>query len=258
MTLFTKHFIRFLTKHEISKNSLSKLTKTQVIYPISIEPMIDRIEAMLVFTTLFFEDKSYLSQGLKMLLTLCKTNKTLLRTKLYLDRMFIAKFLFSIDNRINKWLSKCSRVSSVDETCMELVDFGTLITDLKLNRFYCDLPDSIKMIANDQDHPKDNNTTQGIKKCKANDSISKPSPKVVTNDDLSNKWKLSDGEAWQQWRHKVGQAPTLQCKEKPCLKYHITGSCFEDCTNKGLHTKLVGEDYKITDEFIKKTRASMN
>ena len=248
----------FSTKHEISKNSLSKLTKTQVIYPNSIEPMIERIEAILVFTNLFFEDKSYLSQGLKILLTLCKTNKTLLRTKLYLDRMFIAKFLFSIDDRINKWLSECSRVASVDQTCMELVDFGTLITDLKLNRFYCDLPDSIKMIANDQDLQKDNTTNQGIKKRKANDSISKQSPKIIVNDDLRNEWKLPEGESWQLWRHKVGQAPTLQCKAKPCLKYHIKGSCFEDCTNKASHTNLVGEDYKKTDEFIRKTRASMN
>ena len=175
--------------------------------------------------------------------------------------MFIAKFLFSIDDRINKWLMECSRVQSVDETCMELVDFGTLITDLKLNRFYCDLPDSIKMIANDQDQTKESNmiTSQtNIKKRKANETSTKPSPKVVRNEDIHNEWRLSDGESWQQWRHKVGQAPTLQCNAKPCLKYHIKGSCFEDCTNKASHMKLVGEDHRITDDFIRRTRASMN
>jgi len=248
----------FSTKHEISKNSLSKLTKTQVIYPTSIELMIERIEAALVFTTLFFEEKSYLSQGLKLLLTMCKTNKTLLRTKLYLDKMFIAKFLFSIDDRINKWLTECSKVNSVDETCMELVDFGTLMIDLKLNRFYCDLPDSVKMVAKDQDQNKETTSLEGNKKRKANESILKSHPKVVKNDDIHDKWKLSDDEPWQQWRHKVGQAPTLQCKVKPCLKYHIKGSCFDDCTNKASHKKLTGEDYRITNEFIRKTRANRN
>ena len=48
--------------------------------------------------------------------------------------MFIAKFLFSIDNRINKWLSECRKQNTVEDTSIELVDFSTIIADLKLNR----------------------------------------------------------------------------------------------------------------------------
>ena len=140
---------------------------------------------------------------------------------------------------------------------MELVDFGTLMTDLKLNRFYCDLPDSIKMIAYDQNQEETPSQTS-IKKRKANKVTAKQTPKVVRNEDICNEWKLLNGESWQQWRHKVGHAPTLQCRAKPCLKYHIKGSCFEDCTNRESHTRLVGEDYAKTDEFIKRIRSSMN
>ena len=81
----------FSMKHKISKNSLTKFTKTQVIYPSLIELTIERTKAMSAFTTLYFTDRSFLTHGLKYLLTLCKSNKTLLRTKLYLDKLFISK-----------------------------------------------------------------------------------------------------------------------------------------------------------------------
>ena len=145
----------FSTKHEITKASLTKLTKTQVIYPTSIGLMIERIEAITLFVNLFFTEKSCLTKGLYHLLTLCKSNRTLLRTKLYLDKMFIAKFLFSIDDRINKWLSECGKNDTVDKTSMELVDFATIISDLKLNRYYCDLPQSIRTVAMNEDKSTD-------------------------------------------------------------------------------------------------------
>ncbi len=99
----------FSTKHEITKSSLTKLTKTQVMYPSSIELMVERVEAITAFANLFFTEKSHLTKGLQHLLILCKTNRTLLRIKSYLDKLFIAKFLFSIDDRINKRLNECSR-----------------------------------------------------------------------------------------------------------------------------------------------------
>jgi len=123
----------FSTKHEITKSSLTKLTKTQVLYPGSIELMVERVEAITAFANLFFTEKSHLTKGLQLLLNLCKSNRTLFRTKLYLDKLFIAKFLFSIDDRINKWLNECSKQKTVDNTSLELVDFATIISDLKLN-----------------------------------------------------------------------------------------------------------------------------
>ena len=248
----------FSTKHEISKGSLTKLTKTQVYYPNSIELMTERIEAILVFTTLFFNKKSYLTQGLDTLLTMCKTNKTLLRTKLYLDKMFIAKFLFTIDDRINKWLQECSRVTLVDETCMELIDFAAIMTDIKLNKFYCDLPASIRSIAKEEKLREDSNQGQA-KKRKMNEINPTNNFKLAKDEEIHDEWKLQENESWNQWKHKVTQAPTLpNCRVKPCLKFHVRGMCFEDCTNRASHTRLVGDEFKITDEFIRRTRTSMN
>ena len=246
----------FSTKHEITKASLTKLTKTQVMYPNSIELMVERVEAISVLANLFFTEKSYLTKGLNHLLNLCKSNRTLLRTKLYLDKMFIAKFLFSIDDRINKWLSECGRQDTVENTSMELVDFASIISDLKLNRYYCDLPNSIQVVAR-RDSESNEPTLHQEKKRKSSDDSDHFSKKVTKDETMNPEWRLKNNESWQAWRHKVANAPSLSCNAKPCLKYHIKGSCFEDCTNRMSHRILKGEDYRKTDEFIKKMRQEM-
>lgn len=244
----------FSTKHEITKASLTKLTKTQVIYPTSIKLMVKRVEA--ITANLFFTEKSYLTKGLNHLLTLCKSNRTWFRTKLYLDKMFIAKFLFSIYDRINEWLSECGKNDTVDKTSMELVDFATNISNLKLNRYYCDLLQSIRTVARNDDKstesvlPKD-------KKRKISGESTQLSRKMTKYESMNPEWRLKDGESWQTWRHRVNNAPTLSCSAKPCLKFHVKGTCFDNCTNRTSHRKLTGEDFKKTDEFIKKVRQDM-
>ena len=244
----------FSTKHEINKASLTKLTKTQVIYPSLIELTLERIEALLAFAELFFTEKSYLAQGLKSFISMCKTNKSILRTKLHLDKMFIPKLLFSIDDRVNKWLVECGRALSVDQTSLELVDFMTIMSDLKLNRYYCDLPENIKLIVKGRDDS--NEPSHQDKKRKPNDGASMAT--IVTNQELNKDWKLRDDESWHNWRHKTGKGPTLSCGAKPCLKFQVRGSCFGDCTNKATHKKLKGNDWKLTDEFIQKTRKELS
>ena len=248
----------FSTKHEISKASLSKLTKTQVMYPGTIELVIERIEALVALTELFFSDRSILTDGLSVLLRMSKMNKTLLRTKLYLDKMFIAKFLFSIDDRINKWLGECAKAKDITETSLELIDFSTIVSDLKLNRYFCDLPSNIKMIVKDEIEEQGPNPREAKKRKTNSDSSGSSVNKVVTNQDQVQDWKFKDGETWQMWRNKTVNGPTLSNNTKPCLKFHVRGSCFDDCTNKASHKRLKGDDFKKTEEFIKNIRRDFN
>ena len=142
------------------------------------------------------------------------------------------------------------------DTSLELIDFGTLIIDIKLNRHLCDLPDSIKIIANEKDQQDSTNQLQNPKKRKLIGNNGGAS-RVVINEDQVNKWKLADNELWQAWRHKVGLAPALQCNLKLCLKFHVKGICFDDCTNKASHKRLNGNDYKITDDLIRKIQSNI-
>jgi len=172
--------------------------------------------------------------------------------------MFIAKFLFSIDDRINIWLGECAKVKNITEISLELVDFSTIVSDLKLNRYFCDLPSNIKMIVKDEieedSSPKENKR----RKTNPDPSSSSLTNKVVHNQDQVQDWKFKDGETWQMWRNKTVNGPILANNTKPCLKFHVRGSCFDDCNNKASHKRLKGDDFKKTDEFIKHIRKNLN
>ena len=52
--------LNFSTKYEISKSSLSKLTKTQIMYPSSIELARERLEALVDFyRTIIYREMSF-------------------------------------------------------------------------------------------------------------------------------------------------------------------------------------------------------
>ena len=113
------------------------------------------------------------------------------------------------------------------------------------------------MIAKEED-PEDINPKDSKRIKTTQDSSNASTNKVVVNQDQVPDWKFKDGENWQMWRNKTMNGPTLACNAKPCLKFHVRGSCFDDCTNKMSHKKLKGDNYKKTDEFIKNIRKEFN
>ena len=105
-----------------------------------------RLDALSALAELFFGDTSLLYKGLDDLIFACRKNKTLLRRKFCLDKMFIPKLLYSVNDRVNQWLTQCSQQDSVMDTSLELVEFSNIITKLQLNKFSCFLPPNIKKI----------------------------------------------------------------------------------------------------------------
>ena len=201
--------------------------------------MIDRMKAFHALTKLFFGENSFPEQGLRKLINLCDSNKDVLRTKLYLDDMFIAKFLFLIDDRMYQWLKQCCRVSSIRETNILLMDYSQLFYDLQSNRFFCVLPQSItKVISNPVKDPKKRKQVE-----------------TITNKSQAPEWKLKQDEKWDViFKGKTNDGPTLSYGCKPCLKYHVKGVCFSDCKHLRSHCILAGNDKKKTNEYIKSLR----
>ena len=226
----------YSTKYEMSEKNLSKLTKTQILYPNDIEGMIYRIEALQTLSKFFFGELSYINQGLVKLFLLCLDNKNLLKTKLYLDQSFVAKFLCAVDDRVNQWLMQCSSVHFVSETSLDLVDFSSLFTDVQHNRFHYILSPNISKVS--KDHSKKQKITN-----------------LIINENLKKELKLREQEKWESvFRGKSNDGPKLSLGCKPCLKFHVKGRCFDDCRNKNSHKILNSEDEKKTSEYIKTLR----
>ena len=135
------------TKHEISKTALTKLTKTHILLPTDIDSMLERFSAVFTLAKLFFGTTSILVINLQIFIRQCYKEKLLLKTAHHLDEEFIAKFMYSIDDRINKWMHECVRATTVQETSGTLVEFLAILTDIKLNRFICFLPGNIKNLS---------------------------------------------------------------------------------------------------------------
>ena len=255
-TLYEGIVLDYSIKHEITNESLSKLTKTKVLYPTDIEAMIQRLDALTALAELFFGDTSLIYKGLDELIYACRKNKTLLRRKLCLDDMFIPKFLYSVDDRVNQWLIQCSQSDNVEETSMELVQFSNLIVKLQLNEFSCFLPVNIKKIIKDKSKKRDSPEVKGPNsESNKNGKKAKQENVMVRNENVDQDWKLKDSENWNlTFRHKSRDAPTLANGSKACLKYHVKGFCFDDCKFRGSHHQLTGDDHEKTKTYIKSLR----
>jgi hypothetical protein len=242
-TLYEGMVLDYSTKHDMSTASLAKLTKTQIMFPTTIENTIDRIQALKTLSTYFFGIRSFISQGLTKLVNSCMDNRQLLRTKLYMDQQFIAKFIYAVDDRIYQWLRQCSAADAVTDTDLELVDFGSLFKDILLSRFDITLPPNISKVKNIE-KPSD-----------AENKKLRASPVMVRNHKQINEWKVRSSERWDTvFRAKSRHGPTLSIGGKPCLKYHVKGFCFEDCGLAESHMELNDEDRELTANFIKELR----
>jgi hypothetical protein len=94
-------------KFEMSAASLSKLTKTQLVLPKSVDNTIERLKALKILANHFFSDDAPIPQGLLFFVNWCEVNKILLYKEFYLDDQYLAKIILAIDDRIFQWLKQC-------------------------------------------------------------------------------------------------------------------------------------------------------
>ena len=163
--------------------------------------------------------------------------------------MFIAKLLYSIDNRLFEWLEQCCRSESVEETNLELTNFASIFYDIQLNKFHCSLPPNILQLK--RDSPLDSILNDNEDSRKRN----RKNPDRCLNDDQVRNWKLRQSETWNTvFKNKTRDGPTLSCGSKPCVKYHVKGLCYSDCPHISSHRSLSGDDKVKTEAFIKSIR----
>lgn len=139
------------TKYDINKASLDKLTKTQILFPSAITDMIERFRALQALSELFFSELSFPAQGLKRLVLSLQSQKTRLKSLLSYDSTLIAKIMYAVDDRMNRWLEQCTSAENVTLTTTELTNFGEIGHDLVMGRFLMHLPNNIIAISSGDD-----------------------------------------------------------------------------------------------------------
>ena len=106
-----------------------------VVYSTSIEVIIVIIKALKVLCILLFNKFSHVSQGLTSLILTLMYNKPLLRARAMVDKKFIAKVIYCIDDRLYQWLKQCARATYVKDTPTALTNVGDIFVYVFTNEF---------------------------------------------------------------------------------------------------------------------------
>ena len=198
----------FATKFDMSEVSLAKLTKTQVLFPKDVEELTHRVRGLYTLVTFFFNKHGFLSQGMKQVVKLCLDNRTLLKTRIYLDGKFITKFITAIDERIYMWLKQCCITQTVTDTDLALINYSSFLQDVKLNRFTYILPPSISSLVKEIKHNSSSRSSSS--------DITKDRPELQRNLHRVEEWKLRNGESWQIiFRNKAFEGPCCLLSATP-------------------------------------------
>ena len=230
----------YATRFDMSATSLTKLTKTHVVFPVDVEEMIHRLRALHVLAKFFFKRSGYMSQGLQKLINFCASNKMLIKTCIHLDSRFIAKLICTVDERIYIWLKQCSIQSTVIDTDLSLMDFSPMSQDIQLNRFNYILPPRVAKLnqVEDKENP-----------------LKKKKFESERNTNQVREWKLRPGESWDAiFQNETNDSPILSMCCKACLKFQVKGICYSDCKQIDSHKILQGDDKKKLDKYIKELR----
>ena len=191
--------LELATKFEMSNSSLTKLTKTQVIFPSNVHDMTERFHALRLIAGFFLGEDSFLPQSLTALTNWCEDNGTLLKTRLLLDSSFLTKFMMSVDDRVYQWLKQCCSAASVADTDLDLLNLKIICSDIQCNRFFYDA------------------LSRDRKKQKQDKAENERVVQQVRNNNVKEEVKLRHNESWNTiFQRKTTAGPMLSCRSQGC------------------------------------------
>lgn len=267
-TLQESVFLDWSMKHELNQATLDKVSKHHVVFPANVDEMIERIRALHALVELFLGDKSRPAKGLDEMISETNTGNTKLRMKQKTkdDKYLIAKILFCIDDLMNQFFGECRTAQSISDVTEELTKFKNIVTEIKLNKFHCQLPKQIARIKKREEEEKNPDReidTSSSKKRKAEQDRAKETERererqrkikdnTVWNDNLQECIRIKPNEDWDNtFKKKSNRGPVLSNGSMPCLKFHVKGICYTDCYFKKSHIPLAGDDLKKVQEYVK-------
>jgi hypothetical protein len=100
-------------------------------------------------SSIFFGSKSSCTEKLNQLLLLVGRNKKPFCDQIALDEFFAAKFLFAVDQRVQRWLRSCKQASiACTQVNNNVLGFKDLLEQVLNGTFQMNLPASFKKVAN--------------------------------------------------------------------------------------------------------------
>jgi len=214
---------------------------------------------------IFFGEESVLTDCLNQLHLEIARNKTSFKNEIAVDDFFVAKFMFAIDKRVQRWLKSCERaVNSRNEVNDNILNFDDVIKHVLNGTFTMTLPPTFSKVKMETTEKKDAESKhkggegeegKGRKKRKSEDGKGTG----VANPTQPAEFKLTAGENWKENFSGIltQDRPAWNDKIRMCARWHIKGDCFDNCTRKESHVTndKVGDDKRASmKNFLAKCR----
>ncbi len=180
--------------------------------------------------------------------------KKAFRDNIALDDYFIAKFLFAINRRLQRWLTMCELASvSCSQVDYRVLFFDGIVNDVLNGHFNLTLPTTFKKVNGSScivASTKDEETKSGGggKRRKKNQEAGN----AVKNTEQLDEFKLASGESWDKnFRSQCRKyRPNFDKEIKMCARWHIKGDCFGSCPHALSHIPGSAVTPKQKEDFL--------
>jgi hypothetical protein len=145
-------------------------------------------------------------EKLNQLLLLIGRNKKAFRDQIALDKFFAAKFLFAVDQRVQRWLRLCRQASiACTQVNNNVLKFEELLEQVLNDAFQINLPASFKKAANsfktaavkETKHATAGNKGEGNGGNKMKRKSKKSNGNFVKNSAQDKHFTVVTGESWK-------------------------------------------------------------
>jgi hypothetical protein len=193
--------------------------------------------------SIFFGSKRFCTEKLNQLLLLVGCNKKPFHNQIALNVIFAVKFLFAVDQRVQRWLRSCKQASIVrTQVNSNVLKFKDLLEQVLNGAFQMNLPASFKKVANLSNKEETNHAT-AIIKGKGNGGNKKKHKSKNGNGNLiknlaqDTDFQLATGKSWKDTFSKQfpQNRPSWERKVKMCARWHIKGDCYDNCARVTSH-----------------------
>jgi hypothetical protein len=261
-----------LIREEGQKKSVDEIKaslKQTVHIPSDVNGLGIQIQLFEKASRIFFGDESALTDSLNQLHLEIARNKTSFKNEIAVDEFFVAKFMFAIDRRVQRWLKSCERaVNSRNEVNNSILDFKDVIEHVLNGTFSITLPPAFSKVKAETSDKMNadgkhkggegGEEAKGRKKKKSKDGKGN----AVQNPTQPAEFKLTAGKNWKEQFAGIltQERPAWNEKIRMCARWHIKGDCFDNCMRKESHVandKIPDDKRAAMTAFLVKCRAEI-
>ena len=148
-----------LIREEGQKKSVDEIKaslKQSVHIPSDVNGLGIQIQLFAKASRIFFGKESVLTECLNQLHLEIARNKSSFKNEIALDKFFVTKFMFAIDQRVQRWLKLCKRAENsrnkVNDKCLDLDE---VIEQVLNGTFTMTLPPAFMKVKTEASEKKD-------------------------------------------------------------------------------------------------------